>query len=399
MHMATLIATLLIMLLAKAGDQAFARNVSPTMAPFRAAEVALSHHSDGIFLDDDPRAPALLRRIWTIAGQRAIDYLNRHPATSAPRLRAAIGKLSRNLRVETVELDARTYLVSVSLGDMGTVFIVTNPDKQSKVAWTIADLAAHPPPGLEILSAWSGEQARLSCRRSETGDEFGFCGPVSSDWYGGAIGKLPDQGDGSHRFYLTVGYAQRAGATVGGQLSLWRWTGRTAEPLLARTYVYTMDQKLRLQVDGNLLRVGIKDNFQSFFVTSPEEGRQLVWTIRSDPDRIVDLGKASTVPELDLVDTLIQRLLKKEPASDIASPVVATKIESKIADVQKDNNFSELNFAFGELFGWHLESHQQQKQLCVATDIGGSFRFDIITVHGKPWLSTATEVPEAECER
>jgi hypothetical protein len=209
-----------------------------------------------------------------------------------------------------VRLDAQTVLASASRGEMGTVFIVAARDNRFATAWTIADAAASSVPEAGLLSAWVPARARDSCRKPPPDATWLTCGALS-----GAIGKLPDARGGRHRFYVDATYAQGMGMTVTAQLSIWRWTGQTAEPLLAKIYDYMIDQKLGTRLDGDLLRLRVKDEFKSFFACGSCEGRQLDWTIRIGPDRIEDLGKTSAVPELDLVDTLYDRVLRDQPGS------------------------------------------------------------------------------------
>jgi len=301
-------------------DEAVARTA------FRAAEVALDRHSDGFFLDDDPQAPALLERRWSVVRQWTVAYLKEHPAATEAEIASAVRRLSADLRIEAIRLDPRTVLVSASRGEMGTVFIVAAPGKRFAIAWTISHSAASSAPEAGLLAAWAADGARDSCRMAPP--NRGGCGPLF-----GAIGRLPDDGAGNHRFYVDATYAQPMGLTVAVQLSIWTWTGRTAKPLFAKTYAYMLDQRLGTRLDGNLLHLRVKDEFKTFFACGSCEGRQLDWTIRIGPDRIEDLGKTSAVPELDLIDALYDRMLNGEPVKDLASPAVVKALASKTAAV------------------------------------------------------------------
>jgi hypothetical protein len=364
---------------------AVARDVATVRAAFERAEAALSHHSDGFAIDDDPQAPALLRQEWSVTGEWAADYLTAHPAASEAELVAAIRELSPNLTAESIKLDPTTFLVSAYVDEIGTVFIVSARGDRFAQAWTIADAAAHRPIGFDVLGAWSADKARGNCRQSLPQKAWNTCGPVF-----GSIGKIPNQEDGSPRFYIDGTYAQGAGATVGAQLSLWKWTGLTAELLYAKTYGYMIDQAVGTRLDGNFLRVRVKDKFGTFFACGSCEGRQMDWTLRIDPDRIEDLGRKSVVPELDLIDSLYARLIEKKPVTDIADPAVVEALKPVLAGLRKR----------GMLMDWKVTGDGPRRVLCISTENGGAYLFTIDSMLSRPRVVAASAVPvvsEEEC--
>lgn len=354
---------------------------------FRAAEAALSRHSDGFFLDDDPQAPALLEAEWLVVRQWAVAYLKEHPAATDATIALAIGRLSPDLEIEVVRLDPRTVLASASRGEMGTVFIVAQQDNRLAIAWTISDSTASNAQGTGLLAAWAAGRARHSCRKAPPDETWLTCGALF-----GAIGALPDERDGSHRFYVDATYAQGMGATVTAQLSIWRWTGLAAEPLLAKTYDYMIDQKRGTRLDGDLLRLRAKDEFKTFYACGSCEGRQLNWTIRIGPDGVEDLGETSAVPELDLIDALYDRILKGQPASDLAAPAVVKMLESKTEAVRMEASGSGDLATLGMLWDWKVTAEGQRTKLWMSTDGGGTYLFTIDTAAGKPRVSAAEDL-------
>src|SRR5882724_1027051 len=366
-------------------DEAAARTA------LQAAEAAQAHHSHGFFLDDDPQAPALLEQEWSGVRQWAVAYLNAHPAAPDATIASAVGRLSPDLDIEVVRLDPRAVLVSASRGEVGTVFIVAAPSDRFAIAWTISDPAASNAQGTGLLAAWAADRARASCRRAPPDETWLTCGALH-----GTIGTLPDERDGRHRFYVDATYAQPVGSTVTAQLSIWRWTGLAAEPLFAKSYDCMIDQKLGTRLDGDLLRLRVKDEFKTFSVCGSCEGRQLDWTIRIGADRIEDLGETSAVPELDLIDALYDRLMNEEPATDLASPAVVKTLEFKTAAIRKEASASGDPATLGMLWDWKVTTEGQRTKLWMSTDEGGTYLFTIDTAAGRPRVSAAEDLGGAD---
>jgi len=136
----------------------------------------------------------------------------------------------------------------------------------------------------------------------------------------------------------------------------------------------------------------VKDEFKSFFACGSCEGQQLDWTIRIGPDRIDDLGMTSAAPELDLIDTLYDRILNAKPVTDLASPAVVKALESKTEAVRKEASGSDDPPTLGMLWDWKVAVEGQRTKLWMSTDDGGSYLFTIDTVAGKPRISTAEDL-------
>jgi len=272
---------------------------------------------------------------------------------------------------------------------MGTVFVVAATSERYAMAWTIAGAAAGGAPEAGLLAAWAADRARDSCRVAPP--VMGSCGPLFA-----AIGRLPDDGAGDHRFYVDATCAQPMGLTVTAQLSIWRWTGRTAEPLYAKIYGYMVDQRLGTRLDGNLLRLRVKDEFKTFSACGSCEGRQRDWTIRIGPDRIEDLGETSAVPELDLIDALYDGILHDQPATDLAAPAVVTLLKSKTADLRMEAAAAGDEPTLGMLWDWKVAAEGRRTKLWLSTDDGGTYLFTIDTVAGKPRVSAAEVLGGAE---
>jgi hypothetical protein len=283
---------------------------------------SLKPHFDGFSIDDDPGAPALFDRHWSLARDWLVDYLNAHPSAREGDLEWWIGRLDSELSAHILRLDDPSFLIAIHDGEAGNVFIAHKGDEGYQVAWRIDAPAPRDLALSSLLAAWYPARAALgSCRTTTPEEAWGTCGPLS-----GGIGKLPDGATGERRFFVDATYAQVAGATVGGQLSIWQWNGTTARLLLANHHGYMIDQKEFMRLEGDLLRVRIKDGWRTFSSCGMCEGRQMDWTFRVGPDRVEDLGKRSVMPELDLIDDLFYRLQHRLPTKNVASPRVVKTI-------------------------------------------------------------------------
>jgi len=363
-----------------------------TQADYRAAEASLTPHADGYSIDDDPHSPELLRGVWSETAAYAVEFLNAHPDATAAELAAALESLSPRQRVSAVSLAPRTYLVAAGIDEIGTVFILRAQGEHYGVAWTIGEAAAHPPAGFELLAAWSAEAAALKCRTSLQASPAYPCGPLTAE-----IGTLPPDRDGSMRFYLAGTYAQEMGSTLDAQLSLWRWNGGTATPILAGSYEYTLIQEHGIRVVGDLLRIGVKDRFKTFLACGSCEGRQMLWAIRLGPEGVQDLGRTSLVPDLDLIDTLFDRLLANKPADDLAAPEAIAVLQRKIERMREEDSLEPDPPALGMLAGWISNFHVGVERGCFITDATEALIVTIDPVPGSPRVLSVEDYGGSEC--
>jgi hypothetical protein len=390
----TSLAATLLLSIAGAVGSASAQDEAAARDAFATLEGRLQPHFNGFYLDDDPEAAALLAEQWSAVGQWASDYLSQHASASEAELAAAIGSLSPTLDAEVVVLAERSFLVSTRVGETGTVFIVAAQGDRFAPAWSIAESAPRNVRASAVLAAWSAERARGNCRASPPKEPWTTCGALF-----GRIGKLPDQTDGRPRFYVDATYAQEAGATVGAQLSVWTWTGASAEPLFTTTYAYMIDQQIVTRLEGDILRLRIKDEFKSFSSCGACEGRQVDRAIRIAPDRIDDLGETSLAPELDVIDALFTRLLNGDSAADLADPAVVKALEARVEDAQSDALASGSRPGFGMLNSWNTTDENGATKVCVSTDDGGTYRFTIERQLGAPWIASAEDLGDVDCVR
>jgi hypothetical protein len=341
------------------------------------------------WIDDDPESPDLLARKWSIAGEWVAGWLDAHPSGGGERVRAALADLDPSGAGEYHSLDAEAFLV-IAPSSIGNVFIVAKSDGHYRLAWNIGQTQQIEGKQAEILAAWRPENARLGRR----GPYFAASGSAGSVMP--RVGSLPNDAKGNPRFYIDGTYAQSAGGTVGAQISLWVWTGKTAKPLIARNYYFMIDQAVGTRVEGNLLIVQQKRFFRTFSSCGGCEERQTDWIVRLTPDGFEDLGEKSAVPELDAVDELFYRVVRQQSAVDVAAHG-AIKTAEKIVDAARTGR-SEAKWkeypTLGMMMAWNIQKSGQNKVLCLSLLDAGTNLFTLESTGGKLFITHVSKTVE-----
>ena len=354
-----------------------------------AAEAALHDHFDGFALDDSPGAPALMEASFAAVRRWAANYLTAHPATTAAAFTDAILKVAGDASV--VGLGGGAFLIAQPDGEAGQVFIVAPGPGGAQIAWTAAQAGQGAGPN-SLVRAWTASSAQDSCRDKVAQTAWMTCGPLRAD-----IARLPDRADGKARFYVDATYSQRAGATLGAQISLWTWDGRTASLDYAGPYEWEVDQPVRTHIEGAVLTIHEKGTFKTFYSCGSCEGRQLVWSLRLGPAGVQDLGKRSLEPDLDLVDGLIDRAVQRAPTGDIASPAAAAVVAKSVEDHRHEFS-KDAQPSVGMLMGWNVRGPSAHRIVCVAIDGLGQFDFAIAGAGRARRIATVTPLADdKEC--
>ncbi|HTH96982.1 MAG TPA: hypothetical protein VL574_06155 [Stellaceae bacterium] len=306
----------------------------------------------------------------------AAQFLDTHPKATTDELAAGITELFGDLKVEVVQLDTDVHLIAASDGPAGSVFIMGR-GKRNRFAplWRISDGVGKAAKEFPMVAAWSIERAKLGCRKAHSPAAAIGCGPVAAT----SIGRLPDGKDGAKRFYVDAAYAQLDDAMVAGQTTLWRWQAGMATPILGGTYAYNPDQDPHLLVEATALHIHDRAHYKSFADCGSCAGRVMDWTIRVLPDRVVDGGRTSLEPELDLADTLFRRLLDRKPVADIADPAVVAMVTPMIDAARQYAAETRTPLSLGDLEEAKVTAEDVAHALCLATDQGGPYEFLIDT--------------------
>lgn len=354
------------------------------------------HVVDAWWIDDGAESPRLLARQWTLAGEWLAAWLEAHPSAAITDITAALRTLSNNKgdpEPACFKLSEGAFLVSAP-NSIGNVFILSNADGRYKLAWSTAGVQLAIGKQAEILAAWRPINARQD-GRGPYPPASGHAGSVMP-----RLGLLPRDAKGDPRFYIDGTYAQSAGGTVGGQISLWLWNGKTARPLIARNYSFMLDQKVVTRLEGDVVKVQEKKLFHTFLSCGACEGRQTDWIVRVTPGGVEDLGEKSLVPELDTVDELFYRLIRHQPAGSIASASVISYAQQLIRDAQKKHSRKEWNEfpLLGMIDGWTVQNEKDGKVLCLNIDDTGAILYTMRFGRGKIFISQIRQT-EGSCER
>lgn len=318
------------------------------------------------WIDDDPESLKLLARQWSLAGDWVTAWLNEHPAASSEAVKEALIGLTEANEPEYLELGEGAFLV-VAPGPIGNVFIVAKSDGRYRLAWSTAQIQQARGEQAEILAAWRPENARHG-RRGPYWAATGSAGSVIP-----RLGKLPSDAKGRPRFYIDGTYAQSAGGTVGGQISVWLWDGKTARPLIVRAYTFMLDQAIGTRMEGDLLKVQQKKFFHTFFSCGMCEERQADWIVRFTPEGVEDLGEMSLVPELDAADELFYRVIHHNFPAAVASPAAVKAAERIVREARAGHSAKEWTIfpSLGMMGRWKVRDAANGKSLCLSLDDAG----------------------------
>lgn len=344
--------------------------------------------------------PTTLKRLWPLVGEWAAAYLDRHPRASAEQLRKSYRKLAptrvcpqtgtgdwRLLRVSAEQLATggeAAYAVTANNVFFGTLFVVAREKNGPfRVAWTIKDVATQ---GVE-------DSDKIAWKAGLRGWEDG---PLH-----GGVRLLAPDASGAPRFAVDaepMGFLVM-GCTQAFQLSLWRWDGARAQPLLMKCYHQSICAEEADHVPSkawlaNGVRIPVKASTQTMFPFGSATEPQAIWTISVNPDGVEDLGEKWSEPDLQFVDGALARLLRKEDTADSIDPYVAAALYGKLAPRVRDPGGS---VSIGMLGRFSVRVTDEGR---IATMHGGgsgdvTVAFTLVDRNGRPFV-TAAEVKELD---
>lgn len=359
------------------------------------AKAALDEN--GFFLKDGPEPAAALEAQWVAVRGWAADWLRSRP-TAPPAAAAVALKAATGFDVSAVRLDARSQLFAVTDDPLGDAFILRRGENgRVTTAWAIEAPGAAEAGAFPLVEAWSPSRASDSCGAHRPSTAAARCGPLTAE-----VAVLRPEADGAARFVLHGVYAQEMGATGGQLVSVWRWDGARAEPLLARTFTFMADQAQPLvDVRGSGLRVGGKDDWRQIFACGACDGRQA----RTDvvlPAKGAAWGPTvSLTPELDAVDALYDAVVHGRATGGLADPAAAAVVRTQVAALRSASPVKpgeSIDWTLGMLGAYRLDAQGSRRSLCLETDNGGSQRFTLARVGGAWRILAVTSATEGACE-
>ena len=354
---------------------------------YRVAAQQFRTHTKGDFLHDDTKdGIEALARMWNASAQAVVQVLSSKPEASTSDLNAALCELpssagdcgeKEGARNSVVAIGPHLFLASQFSGEAGTAFIAGFREGKPTLLWSINNAPPQKIDSHDLLGAWKAERAGDKCRDEGSGHPPGTCGPLYAD-----VGTLPSDSVGRPRFYIDAGYAQIMGATVGHQTSVWRWNGDSATLLWIDWHDFMIDQRIGTEFSEGILTIGEKDDFRSFYGCGSCEARQMVRRLQITPTGIVDLGKTSTTPELDLIDEFFWRLANNRPTAELAAPEVSRLLRPQIASAREESKKIDPKwFSVGMLGDVSVKRNGDTESVCFTADDIGRLFFTIQSSH------------------
>jgi len=298
---------------------------------------ALKGQSDGFFIVDSPEASASLDRKWSLQALWVTTYLEEHPFASAKEVESAVSALDGNLGCEVTLLGPGLYGVATQEGEIGNAFVVVQNGRHYRMIWNAKDLRVGSTADSKLLSAWSAEAARSDCRSKVKDEDWLSCGPVY-----GRFGFVPSDDKGQQRFYLEGSYAELAGMSVGAQLSVWVWDGSNLKSQYVGVYSYYIDQPAGVRLEGDILRVRVREQYRMFSTCCDDEGRPMDWNLKLTSTGIQDLGYSPVSSALETMDELFYRTENGLNTDDMATPEVRKKTRALLRRSPKASGLPSL---------------------------------------------------------
>lgn len=336
---------------------------------------------DRLELRRSPGTAGALQAQWATMRTLLSVMLDREPAL-APAALARQAKRTAGLRVDAVRLDPDSVLIGAAGGEFGTVFLLhRGADRRHRVALALDALPGALAKRMPELAAWAPSQADNDCQDRFAQPQWNRCGPLAVD----RLIRLPDEVGGARRFAILAHRVAAAGGTVRYQVSIWRWDGRTATPLLARTLFQILGDAIFAGQDARGFTLHADENYKSLHACGECAGRQTIWRFDLPPAGAASPRIRGVSPELDLVDRLYTRIFAHQPAADLAAPSVITRL----GDVELDmiNSWRDLGESGGA------------RRLCVdALGFDQPQIFRIVRRGGRLWIADVTFARPNACD-
>ncbi len=341
---------------------------------------------DGRYIDNAPESADLLAQRWSLLRDWAAAWLNQNPSAGPQEIAAALGSLAEDAYPECLRLNDRAFLVSVA-SPLGNVFILAQSNGQYRVAWSTDQEQRNAGKQRKALTAWRA-------RNSQGQPAVNRPGPLTP-----MLGRLSADANGNSRFYIDATYSADEGGTVDAQFSLWLWNGSTAVPQLVHEYAKFIDQKAGIRLEGGLLKVQEKKFFRAFFSCGMCEERQVDWIVRVTPKNFQYLGEKSLVPELDVIDELLYRVIHHRSSASLASASAASYARRMVREQQEQNTPKDWKAfpSIGMMGEWAIRQSRGRTVLCLTLDPGGSNNLFTMKSTGGRFFITRIQPISQEC--
>lgn len=297
---------------------------------------------------------ALMDRSWGLAEEWILTYLAEHPDCSASDLARDVSSLAPASRSEFDDVPGplKAEAISIVTGASQAVYVIAVHSGSRRSTILIAARSA--PDSYRI--AWRIRDVPVD-ERADKG-QLGRWRASGPGWHDGPLdGKVlraPDSSGGQPRFWVDAVSRPDAGLICPAQISLWRWTGRTAT--LEYVSMYDAPGETHVEQQGNVLRVQINPPLTCFAPCGACDGPHSTWSLRVRDRGIEDLGRIEDVPELQAMHELFQRVAAGKDASSLAAPEVVAYVKFQYADMRKYGSDGDADCWVGLLSeGWKID--------------------------------------------
>jgi len=327
---------------------------------------------------DDPRMPSLLKHGWTIAGEWAAEYFERHEAPTkkdldklfdgfAPEPHGTKSEYGDFLEYtdyffegSAVRIGPSVYVVEASYGywfRSGTFMVVgRNRGGHFEALWNIKDLAEKHYPQRDEIGRWMHLVRHAY-----------YNGPLAVDH----LLPLPVGTNGKARFLVNA-YQAADGGTLLAQLSIWEWDGAEAKALLIDTYEYAADFG-GFSFDGRTILIKTKEPLELLYSCGMCPDPRGTWRLRATSTGIENLGHHFSQPEIQWADHFLSKVFKGEDTSDLADKKARVAVDASPQD-------------WGMLGTCRVLRRGQHGAFSIEVD-AGKLTFHYILRHGKPYFT------------
>jgi len=363
--------SLLMFCLACLPIAAHADDAETAATRFREAQQAVRAQTtaDGFEVDSSPAAVTALQAQWAAARDLVAALLDREPGVT-PAALTRQAKRSAGLGIHALRLDPSAILIDAESGQFGTVFLMNRgTDGAYRPVLALDAPRAAPDRRMPELTAWLPAQAGNRCQDPDPQPRWSRCGPLAVE----RLIPLPNEAGGARRFAILASRVAAAGGTIRYQISIWRWDGRVATSLLARTLFQLINRPVFAGQDARGVTLHADEEYETLHACGECERRPMVWRFDLPPTGASPPRIRSLAPELDLVDRLYTRLFAHRPAADIAAPSVVARLRNVELDMMNS---------------WrYLGNSRGVRRVCVdATGFEQPQIFSIVQRAGKPFI-------------
>jgi hypothetical protein len=367
------------------------------LAGLRAAKVAVAARAApqwGLDLGDARGSSGMLERQWAATRRWAIAWLTRHSGASGDQLIAA-AKRDAGVDLTVLPLEGGGLLLTAQTDDVfGTAFILRRGESgRYLTAFALDEPGTFGGGGPPKLGSWRSDRASWGCHDHRPQKDWLACGPMVP-----AEARLLDGATGERRFAIIGCYVKPAGATNAYQLSIWRWTGRAARPLIVYSFAQMADDPLITKVDSRTLTLREKGSFKRLIDCGACSGQQKETQFDLSGKGVRLVASRSLTPQLDLVDELYDRLIEGKTVDDIAASGVAQVLAKQVQALKADAGKTKSGAYLGLLTSWKLTAKGGVETLCLsADDLDHSQLFTLSSHDGRLRIDSVRDTPSA-CE-